>query len=145
MSMICEMKRERDPRFASIQGACAKCEQIVYESEFTLDDAYNVWAGKCPHCGAINLLSLNHGLRGYSSQGMHLVLPTIEERDANGLPGDCPCSGSGGEPTWHGSVSGEICHRLMNEKQLPHHGPEWLKEERDEQTKDRIDYRLGCD
>lgn len=96
----------------TVPGSCANCAKLVFEDLFSLDDAYNVWAGECPHCGAINLLSLHHGLRGYSSSEMHLVLPTDEERKENGLPPNCPTSGPGGPPTIHGSVSGEIAHQL---------------------------------
>lgn len=97
-------------------GPCAQCGKAVWETVFDLDDAYNVWAGKCPHCGAINLLSTEHGLRGYDSQAMHLVLPYDEERDANGLPKDTPTRGVfGSPPTLHGSPLGEICHRLKEE------------------------------
>ncbi len=97
----------------SIPGECAKCGKTVYESEFTLSDCYNVWAGRCPHCGAINLLSTSHGLRGYSSQKMWLVLPTDEEKAANDMPTDCPSRGSKGPATMHGSPLGELCNKLM--------------------------------
>jgi hypothetical protein len=99
----------------SVSGVCAKCELEVFESESLLNDAYNVWWGRCPGCGALNLLSLNHGLRGYGGGVMHLVLPTDEEVTANpGIPADTPTSGASGKPaTLHGSVLGEISHQLM--------------------------------
>lgn len=95
-----------------IPGSCANCTKDVFEHLFTLDDAYNVWIGKCPHCGALNYLSMNHGLRGYSSQRMWLVLPTDEEKQTNDLPTDCPTQGSKGPATYYGSPAGEIYHRL---------------------------------
>lgn len=101
-----------------ISGQCAKCEKTVWEALFTLDDAYNVWSGKCPYCGAINLLSVNHGLRGYSSSGMHLVLPTDEEKadPHNELPEDCPTSGPcGHKPNIHGSPLGEFLHQFKKQ------------------------------
>lgn len=103
-------------RGREVKGACAKCGKDVWESEAILDDCYNVWAGRCPHCQAINLLGFT-GLRGYSSQGMDLVLPTDEEREANSeLPPDTPTSGPAGKPaTMHGSILGEICHQLRGE------------------------------
>ena len=108
-----------------IPGKCAKCGATVYEALFTLDDAYNVqmasadaprWAGKCPLCGAINLLALS-SLRGYSSSGMTLVLPTAcEVADVhNGLPPDTPatpCSGHGSGGMIHGTIAGELQHQL---------------------------------
>lgn len=99
-----------------IPGKCAKCAVTVYERLVTLDDAYNVWAGKCPACGAINLLALS-GLRGYSSSGMELVLPTAcEVADPhNGLPADTPstaCTGDHPDGMIHGSIAGELMHRL---------------------------------
>jgi hypothetical protein len=69
---LCSSPRTRP----SVAGTCANCGQQVFESAAILDDCYNVWAGKCPHCSAINLLSVNHGFRGR----MFLVLPTDEER-----------------------------------------------------------------
>lgn len=97
----------------TVEGECAHCKKPVYESLFTLDDCYNVWAGKCPHCGAVNFLAMS-GLRGYSSSGMILVLPTDEEREANEeLPQDCPTSGPCGKPaTMHGTIAGELYHQL---------------------------------
>lgn len=103
-------------RREDIPGKCAKCATTVYEALFTLDDAYNVWAGKCPACGAINLLGLT-SLRGYSSSGMDLVLPTACEvaDPANGLPADTPatpCSGHGPGQMIHGTIAGELQHQL---------------------------------
>lgn len=109
MSLINTMRVAAAPGL--IPGACAKCSKPVYESLALLDDAYNVWLGKCPHCGALNFLGFN-SLRGYSSTGMTLVLPTDEERDANGLPADTPTRGSRGPATAHGSVAGELMHQL---------------------------------
>ena len=109
MSLVSDMKAETGRGL--IPGTCAGCQRPVYESLTLLDDAYNVWAGRCPHCSAINLLALT-SLRGYSSSGMDLVLPMDEERDANGLPADCPTQGSGGEPTVHGTLAGELYHQL---------------------------------
>lgn len=83
----------------------------VFESLWLLDDAYNVWVGKCPHCDAHAFLSMQ-SLRGYNSAGMQLVLPTDEERDSNDLPKDCPTRGSKGPADLHGTVAGEIYHRL---------------------------------
>lgn len=74
-------------RRGDVAGRCAHCGVVVYESLFALDDAYAVWAGRCPACNAINLLGTNG--RGYTSSSMDLVLPTAEERDKNGLPADC--------------------------------------------------------
>lgn len=101
-----------------VEGNCAKCNTKLYESLFLLDDAYNVWAGKCPHCMAINMLSMNHGLRGYSSKSMWLVLPTDEEVEMNtDLPCDCPTSGSHGPATAHGSPLGEFLHKLSGKQE----------------------------
>jgi len=117
MSMIFNLKPKLER--GHIAGACAKCGKAVWESLFILDDCYNVYAGRCPHCGAINLLALT-GLRGYSSAGMDLVLPYDEERDANQLPADCPTQGPKGEPaTVHGSNLGELMHALREEDALP--------------------------
>lgn len=100
------------PGHRYVPGKCAKCGGTVHESLALLDDAYNVWAGKCPHCKAINLLGLT-SLRGYSSGGMDLVLPTDEEKEANQMPADCPTSGPSGKPAdMHGTVAGEIYHQL---------------------------------
>lgn len=110
MSIISEMKTQADRGL--IPGACAHCKKAVYESLALLDDAYNVWLGKCPHCGALNYLSMS-SLRGYGSSGMNLVLPTDEERDANNLPKDCPTSGACGRPAdQHGTQAGEWYHKL---------------------------------
>ena len=118
--MILTMRDEATKKKTDIPGKCAKCGLAVYEALFTLDDAYNVWAGKCPSCGAINLLALS-GLRGYSSSGMELVLPTVcEVADPhNRLPPDSPstpCSGDHPGGMIHGSVAGELMHQL---KQTP--------------------------
>ncbi len=112
MSTIIEdMKKQAG--FDRISGTCAKCAQMVWESLSTLDDAYNVWMGRCPYCQALNYLGLT-GLRGYSSQGMDLVLPTDEEAKANNLPADTPTSGPCGKPAnQHGSNLGEMCHKLF--------------------------------
>ena len=110
--IVSEMKTARAHGY--IKGQCANCAADVYEQLWVLDDAYTVWMGKCPHCKALNYLSMNHGLRGYTSDGMHLVLPTDEEKQANNLPADCPSQGSQGPATSHGSPLGEICHRLAN-------------------------------
>ena len=97
-----------------IEGQCANCKKQVYEHLFTLDDAYNVWAGECPHCKAINLLATT-SLRGYSSQGMDLVLPFDEEVEANSeLPRDCPTAGKAGyEPNIKGSALSEFTRPLI--------------------------------
>jgi hypothetical protein len=95
-------------------GTCASCKQPVWESQLTLDDCYNVWAGECPYCQAINLLALT-SLRGYSSAGMDLVLPTDEEIEANELLKGkrIPSQGHTGKPAdIHGTVAGEIYHIL---------------------------------
>lgn len=100
-------------KYRDTPGNCANCGKEVFESQLSLDDCYNVWAGKCPHCGAINLLSMDHGLRGYDSRQMHLVLPTNEEVASNeDLPRDCPTQGSKGPANWHGTPLGEIQHIL---------------------------------
>lgn len=112
MTIISDLKTA--PRSGSVKGSCAHCDATVYEDLWLLDDAYNVWMGKCPACKALNYLSMKHGLRGYSSGGMHLVLPTDEEKVANNLPADCPSQGSKGPATAHGSPSGELCHQLFN-------------------------------
>lgn len=115
MSIISTMSSIKKRGF--IPGKCANCNKDVWESSFLLDDAYNVWVGKCPHCGALNYLSLDHGLRGYSSYEMWLVLPTEEEKAANDLPKDCPTSGFCGKPAdIHGTNLGELCHRLTKEE-----------------------------
>jgi len=116
MSLISTMK----PSFShgTVKGYCAKCSEPVFESLAMLDDAYNVWLGRCPHCNALNFLALT-GLRGYSTAGMNLVLPTEEEKISNGLP-DCPTRPNprGGKTMIHGSNSGEICHHLREGKSL---------------------------
>lgn len=97
-----------------LKGTCANCKTELWESQWILDDCYNVWAGQCPECNAYNLLSMDHGLRGYDSKEMHLVLPTIEELESNpDLPRDCPNQGSKGPATFHGTVLGEIANVLL--------------------------------
>lgn len=99
-----------------IKGACANCNESVYESLFTLDDAYNVWAGKCPFCNAINLLSTD-SLRGYCSSGIDLVLPFDEEIEPNGLPNDTPTQGKSGQPAdMRGSQLGELLSKIRDNK-----------------------------
>lgn len=99
----------------SLKGICANCNVELWESEWILDDCYNVWAGQCPKCNACNLLSMNHGLRGYDSKQMYLVLPTDEEMESNpDLPRDCPTQGSKGPAIFHGTVLGEISHILRD-------------------------------
>ena len=101
-------------RGESCKGSCANCKAEVYEDMWLLDDAYNVWMGRCPACKALNYLSMNHGLRGYYTGVRHLVLPTAEEVEANGLPKDTPNSGPCGRPAdCHGSPVGELMHKLM--------------------------------
>jgi len=110
MSLINTMKSRGG--YGYIAGSCANCKKVVFEALATLDDAYNVWIGKCPHCSALNYLGMT-GLRGYSSSGMDLVLPTDEEKAANSLPVECPTSGPCGRPAdQHGTVLGEIAHKL---------------------------------
>lgn len=112
MSIINTM--QKDPRRGYIKGVCAHCKQPVWEELWLLDDAYNVWIGKCPHCDARNLLGMT-GLRGYSSAGMDLVLPTDEEVAANDWPKDWPTQGSKGPATCHGSNVGELLHKIREE------------------------------
>ena len=103
-----------------IPGECAHCRRAVWEDLWTLDDANNVWAGQCPYCGAINLLSMQFGLRGYDSSRMALVLPTTEEIEANGLPPDTPTCGPAGVPAVrYGSCLAEITHRLADTTHRP--------------------------
>jgi hypothetical protein len=112
------MRTSPQPDERYVAGKCAKCSKDVYESLWLLDDAYNVWMGKCPHCAALNFLGMT-GLRGYSSSGMSLVLPTYEEAAANNLPADTPTSGPCGKPAdQHGTIAGELQHRLANDKPL---------------------------
>ena len=120
MSMICDLKASGGRGL--IPGECANCHRPVFESMWILDDAYNVWIGQCPHCKALNFLSIAHGLRGYSSQQMWLDLPTDEERADNGLPEGTPTRGSGGPADLHGTQAGEIQHRLVEamSKVAPH-------------------------
>lgn len=115
--LVLEMRSAK--KSGDIAGTCAKCGATVYEALGTLDDAYNVWAGRCPSCRAINLLALT-GMRGYSSSGMNLVLPTAcEVADPhNNLPADTPatpCAGKHPDGMIHGSISGEIAHRLTQQ------------------------------
>ena len=99
------------------KGTCANCKQDVWESQFTLDDCYNVWAGECPHCQSVNLLSMST-LRGYDSKNMLLVLPTDEEVETNELllerKGKIPTQGSKGPANCHGTTLGTIQHILIN-------------------------------
>jgi phage FluMu protein Com len=116
VSLISEMSSI--PQHGYIQGKCANCHKSVYEALSLLDDAYNVWLGKCPECKALNFLAMS-GLRGYSSAGMNLVLPTDEEKAENNLPSDCPTSGPSGRPaTAHGTIAGELYHQ-MTKKHAP--------------------------
>lgn len=118
MTIICDLKTEKG-RYPCVKGTCANCSAEVFESLSTLDDAYNVWMGRCPACKALNYLSMNYGLRGYDSGTMKLVLPTAEEVTANNLPPDTITSGPCGRPAdQHGTPVGEICHRLMEGKPL---------------------------
>ena len=48
--MIMEMQKRKLASHC-IKGNCANCKKEVWESMLTLDDAYNVWLGKCPWCG----------------------------------------------------------------------------------------------
>lgn len=100
------------------KGTCANCKAEVWESQFTLDDCYNVWAGKCPHCDAVNLLALT-SLRGYSSQGMDLVLPFDEEIEENEvlqkIDPKPPSQGRSGKPCdMKGTVAGTLYDILLN-------------------------------
>jgi hypothetical protein len=103
------------PGSGLIAGSCAHCGKSVFEQLSTLDDAYNVFIGKCPHCQALNYLSMSHGLRGYSSTGMFLALPTPEEARTNELPEGIPLAPPAGPADQHGTPLGEILHRLTNE------------------------------
>lgn len=117
MTMIFELAHQRrDGRMRMIEGICAKCGSVVFESEFILSDTYNVWAGRCWNCRAINFLSLNHGLRGYDSRKMYLVLPTDEEKKANNLPDDCPTCGSRGPATASGSPLNQFLEKIFPKK-----------------------------
>lgn len=110
--IISDMRGAPGPRL--VRGTCAGCGKDVYEALWLLDDAYNVWMGKCPFCACLNYLAMV-GLRGYSSSGMNLVLPTDEEVVANNLPAGTKTRGSRGPATSHGSVSGEILHQLRKD------------------------------
>lgn len=117
VSIISNLKTA--PAHDRTNGNCANCKAEVYEDIWLLDDAYNVWMGRCTACNALNYLSMNHGLRGYSRADMHLVLPTAEEIVANNLPPDTITSGPSGKPAdSHGSPAGEILHRLREGKPL---------------------------
>lgn len=119
MMLISDLKKTAGS-VQSVSGECAKCQRLVYELTWLLDDAYNVWIGKCPYCGSLNYLSTAHGLRGYDSGGMHLVLPTDEEAKANDLPEGTPTSGPCGRPAdMHGSPLGEICHKIREGTKAP--------------------------
>ena len=86
---------DAEPGRGRVPGACASCGKAVFESLTMLDDAYNVYWGVCPHCGAGQALDMSgkRGARGYSSQEMHLVLPTKEEAIMNDLPTGWPNRG----------------------------------------------------
>jgi hypothetical protein len=117
MSIISDLKTAAAQGL--VKGNCAHCKIDVYEAMWLLDDAYNVWMGRCPGCKALNYLSMQHGLRGYSSVGMNLVLPTAEEVAANNLPADTITSGPCGRPAdQHGTPVGEMPHRLREGKPL---------------------------
>lgn len=99
-----------------IEELAAGRNEITAPEIVALEIPANVWAGECPHCGAINLLALT-SLRGYSSAGMNLVLPTAEEVAANDLPADTPNSGACGKPAdMHGTVAGELYNQLLKEE-----------------------------
>lgn len=74
----------------NVSGKCANCGAVVAERLSTLDDCYGVYRGRCPACNAVNLLDFTKGLRGYSSSGMNLCLPTDHEVEANGWEHDIP-------------------------------------------------------
>ena len=94
MGIRSKMEAQPDRQHA-ICGACANCGKAVFEELWFLDDAYAVWEGICPHCGALNYLSptKQKGMRGYDSRSMYLELPTKEEVIMNGLPPDSPTQG----------------------------------------------------
>lgn len=80
-------------------GECAHCREVIKENLSTLDDAYGVWRGVCPHCKAVNLLdqSGKHGIRGYMTGKMWTVLPTDHEMTLNKwddteIVRECSCS-----------------------------------------------------
>lgn len=98
-----------------LRGECAKCAKPAFEERWILDDAYNAWMGRCPHCSALNYLSMTHGLRGYDGTQMHLVLPTDEEVRDNHLPPDTPTRGPGGATTANGSMGSLIGSMLEKE------------------------------
>ena len=78
-----------NPRLGLIPGRCANCGKAMYIGWALLDDCYAVWVGRCPHCEALNLPDLTKGVRGYSSQGIDLTLPTPGEAEVNNWP-NCP-------------------------------------------------------
>ena len=98
-----------------VPGECAKCAKPVFEELWLLDDAYNVWMGRCPHCAALNYLSMTHGLRGYTEKQMHLVLPTDEEVADNHLPAGTPTRGPGGKTAPLGSLESVIRDAISKE------------------------------
>lgn len=116
MPMIFTLNKTKGKTAKSVWGNCPNCNKQVWEELATLDDAYNVWMGRCPYCEALSFLSVSHGLRGYDSQQMHLVLPTEEEIAANDLPKDTPTTGTCGKPaSMHGSPLGELYHQLTSQ------------------------------
>lgn len=68
-----------------ILGECANCQKMMRATMSVLDDAYGVWRGVCPHCGAVNLLDprKSSAMRGYTHNEMFLVLPTDHEVELN--------------------------------------------------------------
>ncbi len=85
-------------------GACPNCGKTVREYQFTLDDCYGVYRGRCPHCNALCLLKpQKYAGRGYTSKEMFLTLPTDYEIEMNGWEKDVPtikcacktCAGGG--------------------------------------------------
>lgn len=85
-----ELSAERGSR-DDLPGTCAHCGAEVYERLYRLDDCFAIYAGKCPKCGALNVLDPtgSQTMRGYGSTGMHLCLPTPMETKLNGY-GDVP-------------------------------------------------------
>ena len=73
-------------------GECAKCGGVIKAYLTTLDDAYGVIRLVCPKCEAVNLLdqSGKHGIRGYMTGQMWLVLPTDHEVEMNNWEKDIP-------------------------------------------------------
>jgi hypothetical protein len=113
MSLIFDLERSAGP--GMVRGECANCGAEVFEARVTLDDAYNVWVGRCHSCSALNFLSMSYGLRGYDAACMKLVLPTDEEKRDNGLPDDCPTRGPGGARGQFGTAAGFILHQILGE------------------------------